>query len=181
MRRTALVARALVVERILSFLDKFIDAAMVLALLIWGPVGCFVVGFILSIIFALSVLEGELRTGFTGIEDLKQYVAEGTEDSWLKRKIMPLLFRSYWTMMLIGSIFYIESDYVTLILKRKGETRVSIFFRVLLPSVTWGIFGWTLFYWGALEVAEWLWLELTGCSPAACLAKPAWQPILEAL
>lgn len=180
MRRTAIVARALMVERILSFLDKFIDAGMILALLIWGPIGCFAVGFVMSLTFCIIVLEGELRTGFTGVEHLKDYAAHETDGSWLKRKLNPLL-RSYWGMMLIGSVFYIESDYVTLILKRKGETRVSIFFRVMLPSVTWGILAWTLIFWGALELAEWLWLELTGCAPAACLATPEWQPVLEAL
>lgn len=186
MRRTALVARALVVERILSFLDKFIDAAMILALIIWGPLGCFVVGFVMSLVFCLSVLEGELRTGFTGVEHLKSWSADGdhSEKSWIHRATQPLLrwmFRSHWGMMFIGSVFYIESDYVTLILKRKDETRVSIFFRVMLPSVAWGILAWTLIYWASLEFAQWLWLELTGCSPAACLAKSEWQPVLEAL
>ena len=184
MRRTALVARALVVERILSFLDKFIDAAMILALLIWGPIGCFAVGFVMSLVFCISVLEGELRTGFTGVEHLKDFASDETETTWLKRKLKPVLqwmFRSHWGMMLVGSVFYIESDYVTLILKRKNETRVSIFFRVMLPSVTWGILAWTLIYWASLELAEWLWIELTGCTPAACLANPEWQPVLTAL
>jgi len=175
----------------LSFLDKFIDAAMILSLILWGPVACFAVGFVLSLIFCLGVLEGELRFKFTGVEHLKEWAflpiqKEGPRPGfyWVILKIKAVfrgMLRSYWLMLLIGSVIYLEADYVTLLLKKSGESRRSIFIRVMLPSVTWGIMIWTLLYWGALNFALWVWTWLVGCTPTECLTIDEWQPVLSVL
>lgn len=182
------VAMAVAVERGLSFLDKFIDAAMILALILWGPVVCFAIGVILTLVFCLAVLEGELRFKFTGIEHMKEWAHAPTASKkskpvsrWITLKLKALfraMLRSYWLMLILGSVAYLEADYVTLLLKKTDETRRSVFLRVMLPSVVWGIGVWTLIYWGALEFALWLWVWVVGCTPSECLVKEDWRTVL---
>lgn len=195
MRRTTArrVVQAFAVERLLSFLDKFIDIAMILALILWGPIVCFGVGVVLSLIFCICVLEMELRFRATGVEHLKEWAYTNAETGrgfraamarWLSNRlksVLRIMMRSYWLMLLVGSVVYLESDYVTLLLKKQGEGRGSIFLRVMLPSVVWGIGIWTLIFWGSLQFALWLWFDMTGCMPTECLAQDGWQPILTVL
>lgn len=187
MRRTTVqrAGQAIVTERLLSFLDKFVDAAMIISLILWGPLICFAVGFLLTLVYCLAVLELEIRTGFTGVEHMKVWAftedaTDGTVQKGLKA-IFRLMIRSHLLMLVIGSVAYLEADYVTLLLKKPGETRRSIFVRVMLPSVTWGITAWTLIYWGSFTFATTLWVRLVGCTPIECLTREEWRPVLNAL
>ena len=162
---------------------------MIIAVIMWGPIGCFAVGFVLSLIFCLIVLEMHLQSskrGFdvTGVEHMKEWANQphSTQGSRLRQTFSRLLrnaarvfIGSYWLMIIFGSVFFIECDYVTILLRKKGEGRLSVIFRVMIPSVTWGIAMWTLFYWAAWEFSNRLFKELTGCSGIECLANPDWQ------
>lgn len=194
------VAQAVVIERLLSFADKFVDIAMIVALIIWGPMACFLVGFVAALIFCIIVLEIELRYRATGVEHLRDWAYAAEERiyrpssiflrmaQWVARQfrrlfkaLLRVMFRSYWLTLLIGSVFYLESDYVTLLLRRPNESRLSTYVRVMLPSVTWSIGVWTAIYWFSLEFALWAWYELVGCDPSECLVQEGWQPIITAL
>ena len=84
-------------------------------------------------------------------------------------------------MIIFGSVFFIEADYVTILLRKKGEGRLSVIFRVMIPSVTWGIAVWTAIYWFSWRFAVKLFEELAGCPINECLANPEWQWIVRAL
>lgn len=194
------VAQAVAIERLLSFVDKFVDIAMIVALIIWGPMACFLVGFVAALVFCIVVLEIELRYRATGVEHLRSWAYTAVERTYrpssiflriahaiarqfrkLFKALLRAMFRSYWLTLLIGSVFYLESDYVTLLLRRPDEGRLSTYARVMLPSVVWGIGVWTAIYWASLEFALWAWYELVGCSPSECMTQEGWQPIITAL
>lgn len=194
------VAQAVAIERLLSFVDKFVDIAMIVALIIWGPAACFLVGFVAAVIFCVVVLEIELRYRATGVEHLRDWAYSVENLPYRPRSVflrishaiarlfrntframLRVMFRSYWLTLIFGSVFYLESDYVTLLLRRPDEGRLSTYVRVMLPSVTWSIGVWTLIYWASLEFALWAWYELVGCDPSECLVQESWQPIITAL
>ncbi|MEK7100680.1 MAG: hypothetical protein AAB921_01115 [Patescibacteria group bacterium] len=195
MRNEARIASALTVERSLSFLDKIIDAVIIVCLIKWGPVHAFAVGVGLSFVFSLGVLELHLQTskrGFdiTGVDHLKEWAFEPTsrKGSWVRRimtmttkALLRFLSRSYWTMMLIGSVVYLECDYVTLFLRKKGEGRLSVVFRVMIPSVLWGVGVWTALYWLTLTYATHWFERLAGCAGETCLTQPEWQWVVHAI
>ena len=192
MRNEARIASALTVERSLSFLDKFIDAAIIGAIILWGPLAAFAIGVVLSFAFCLVVLEMHLQTskrGFdiTGVDHLKEWAFSPTNQQgfWLTqlatkaaKTFLRFLSGSYWAMMLIGSVIYLECDYVTLFLRKKNEGRLSVIIRVMIPSVLWGVGVWTALYWATWTYATYLFEKLAGCSGEACLAQPEWQWIV---
>jgi hypothetical protein len=194
-RNEARIASALTVERSLSFLDKFIDAAIIACIILWGPLQAFAVGVGLSFVFCLVVLEMHLQTskrGFdiTGVEHLKEWAFEPTSRGgfWIGRimtmtakAFLRFLSRSYWAMMLIGSVVYLECDYVTLFLRKEGEGRLSVIFRVMIPSVLWGVGVWTALYWLTWSYARYWFEQLAGCSGETCLAQPEWQWIVRSI
>lgn len=195
MRNEARVASALTVERSLSFLDKFIDAAIIIGIILWGPITAFAIGVVLSLVFCLVVLEMHLQTskrGFdiTGVDHLKEWAFTHTPQGgfWIGRltsmtakAFLRFLSSSYWTMMLIGSVVYLECDYVTLFLRKENEGRLSVIFRVMIPSVLWGVGVWTALYWLSWTYAQHVFERLAGCSGEACLAQPEWQWLVQAL
>jgi hypothetical protein len=194
-RNEARIASALTVERSLSFLDKFIDAAIIIGIILWGPLAAFAIGVVLSFAFCLVVLEMHLQTskrGFdiTGVDHLKEWAFTSTPQGgfWLGRltsmtakAFLRFLSSSYWAMMLVGSVVYLECDYVTLFLRKKNEGRLSVIIRVMIPSVLWGVGVWTALYWATWTYATYLFEKLTGCSGEACLAQPEWQWLVHAL
>ena len=195
MRNEARVASALTVERSLSFLDKFIDAAIIIGIILWGPITAFAIGVVLSLVFCLVVLEMHLQTskrGFdiTGVDYLKEWAFTSTPQGgfWLGRltsmtakAFLRFLSSSYWAMMLVGSVVYLECDYVTLFLRKKNEGRLSVIIRVMIPSVLWGVGVWTALYWATWTYATYLFEKLAGCSGEACLAQPEWQWLVHTL
>lgn len=68
---------------------------------------------------------------------------------WILRRTLG----SYWPMVLIGSVIYIEPDYVSLMLKKPGESGLSLIVRVTIPATLWSIGFWTLVMWGGWEGA----------------------------
>jgi hypothetical protein len=194
-RNEARIASALTVERSLSFLDKFIDAAIIACIILWGPLQAFAVGVAMSLVFSLVVLELHLQTSrlghdVTGVEHMKEWARTPTsrEGFWLFRPIkmmakafLRFLSSSYWAMMLIGSVVYLECDYVTLFLRKKNEGRLSVIFRVMIPSVLWGVGVWTALYWLTWTYATHWFEELTGCAGESCLAQPEWQWIVHTI
>lgn len=164
------VTSALVTERILSLLSKPIDAVMLFAVIAWGPVWCFVIGCILELIFCAGIiyLHGHsVRKGydFTGVNDVRDWIFAPVEGSrthslisamwrfflksikWILRRTLG----SYWPMVLVGSVIYIEPDYVSLMLKKQNETELSLICRVTIPAILWSIGFWTLIMWGGWE------------------------------
>lgn len=164
------ITSAVVTERALSLLSKPIDAIMLFAVIAWGPVWCFVIGCFLELVFSVGIVylhSHTVRKGydFTGVNDVKEWICspvESTQSSsvfgtirrvflkslkWVLRKTVG----SYWPMILIGSVIYIEPDYVSLMLKKPGESNLSVIVRVTIPAVIWSIGLWTLVMWGGWE------------------------------
>lgn len=159
------VTSAFLTERALTLASKPIDAAMLSALVLWGPLACFGIGLALELAFcsALVLIQAyAVRRGndFTSVSDVVSWIQEPVSKDksavvyalqsgmkWLLRKSLG----SYWPMVLIGSVFYLEPDYVTLMLKKPGETELSVILRVTLPASIWSIGVWTLIYWVGWE------------------------------
>lgn len=169
------VAGALATERVLSFLGElFVGGPMLYTAVVYGPVYCFAVGWVLELLFCLAVLWLQVFTrkrghDLTGVTEIKEFIHEPIPKKegpvWGKlgrgtaRAVQFLLrlsgLESYIPMVFFWSVFYVEADYVTLFLRKKGEAVFSVVDRVMLPAVTWSIGVWTLIFYFAVEGVEW--------------------------
>jgi len=175
------IARAIAVERALKFADAPVTASMLTAMVIWGPVGCYIVGFALDFVFAAIVLELHLQSikrfgvDVIGIADIRKSIYGPVLDEqlvggrirrlWQRsrmgvtralKSVAGRILGSYWMMIFFGSmISYLEPDYVTLFLRKEEEGRISVLTRVTLPAVAWSIGIWTGIYWCAVQGFSW--------------------------
>lgn len=176
-RAVVKIAMALGVERLATFSGWLIWFTMgVVGFQAQSIVMVFAVGLILELLHAQIILEIYLwgrRKGYdvTGVSDIKNHLNEPMGDKptdrrswwwhfqsfykWLGRATLS----SYWLMIVLGSNVYLGTDYVTLALIREGESRLSVFWRVMLPAAIASIAFGTLVVWGGLQ-GLW-WTELT--------------------
>lgn len=155
MRAGRTLVLAIIVERTLTVLSKPIDALMLYLVAHGGPIPCYVVGCALDFLFSAAVLLLAVKTksmghDVTGIDAFKEWIWKPGPWS-LKRWVMQKTAGSYWPMILVGSVFHIEPDYVTLMLRKPNESVPSVLLRVTAPAVLWSIGFWTMVYWGAWE------------------------------
>lgn len=93
-----------------------------------------------SIVFLSNKLE-EYGVNLTGIEDFKKGAeARGGFRGWILRR------RS--TIFWVGSWFYLDPDYVTLLLQKKGDRFSETTFEITMPSVLLAMTVWTAAYGG---------------------------------
>lgn len=77
------------------------------------------------------------------------------------QRFISWFMRSRKTIFWIGSWFYLDPDYVTLLLRDRRKSFLSDLFRITLPSVCISMFVWTPIWWGAYRGYEWAkWLML---------------------
>lgn len=91
----------------------------------------------------------------TGLERLRELEhAVLTEKQWFKRIIRGIL-RSPRLIFWVGSWFYLDPDYVTLLIRKKEEGYVSTFLRITLPSVVISMVVWLGVWWAAVQGFRW--------------------------
>lgn len=161
------IGKYIVTERVITFLTRIVDALMIY--FIWtipdyGVVYAFVVGGIVYFVLCASVIyinDVFLRNGYdiTGIEELRQMAHRSyPQKNWVKRLVSWMLKRKT-TIFLVGSWFYLDPDYVTLLLRDKDKGLVASLTKITLPSVIISMAVWTPIYWCACKGYTWaVWL-----------------------
>lgn len=198
MTRTQKIAGAILFERFTSLGSKPIDVIMVILIVgygpWYGPILAFSIGLLLELIWDIWILEVHLITSkkgndWTKIADYKAWVMEPVESRdghWLGRVgrglwrcvkwLLRHSFSHYVPMVFFWSVVYVESDYVTLLLRKPKEDMLSVFWRVMLPAATWSILVWTALYWAAVLGYAWA-SYVIGPLPEAV----SWEGLIEHL
>lgn len=162
--------RAILAERVLTILTRFVDVLMIgfiaadpnhgidgvtKAFLIVTPTYFF---FCLGIVCLSDALlkKGVDVTGLETIRELEHAILLKTQ--WVKRLVQRILMSKrliFW----IGSWFYLDPDYVTLLLRKNKEGYVSTFLRITLPSVVLSMAVWLGVYWAGFQGYSWaIWM-----------------------
>ena len=84
----------------------------------------------------------------TGIEEMRTIRSsqELKKRQFIKRFIKWFMHREvliFW----IGSWFYLDPDYVTLMIRKKGDSFLKTILTITVPSVLVSMFFWTTLYW----------------------------------
>lgn len=162
--------RAVAVERILTVLTRFIDGLMIWFLAmdpnhgVNGVVQAFVVvtpvyfAVCLGIVYVSDVFHKK-GVDMTGLEELRELEhAELKKGQWIKRLLRKVLMSKrliFW----VGSWFYLDPDYVTLLLREREAGYAATFLAITLPSVVLSMTVWLGVYWAAFQGYKWaVWL-----------------------
>ncbi len=150
-------------ERFITFLTRFTDVAMIF--LIWkfgarGALYSFLGVGMAYFIFCTAIVyfnEFMFRKGYdvTGIETLRGMAGEQYEKGqWFKRAVGWVL-RSRKTIFWIGSWFYLDPDYVTILLYERERGFVYNILRLTLPAIIISMTVWTAVYYSAYLGFHW--------------------------
>ena len=150
------VLRFVLVERVISFLTRIIDVWMIYfltseqtligickCLFICGPVYLFFCG---SIVY-INDKFAEKGLDITGLNELRMMAYVQYDRKFFVKRFVSWLLKKRQTILWVGSWFYIDPDYVTLILRRPGVPFWDDFWKVTLPSVCISLVVWTFVYW----------------------------------
>ena len=172
MKRPALgsnLFHVVIAERVITILTRVFTDVPMLAILAWdssikGLITTFVVVTPISLILCILIVlmsDAGLKRGLdlTGLETLRELEHSVLEErQWVKRVIRRIL-KSRKLIFWVGSWFYLDPDYVTLLIRKKEEGYVSTFLRITLPSVILGMVVWLGVWWAAVQGFRWaVWL-----------------------
>lgn len=157
--------RAFLAERAITFATRVFTDVPMLAILAWdsgvkGLVTTFVVVTPIYLVFCVGVVlisDAGLKRGLdlTGLETLRELEHSVLEKKqWFKRIIRRIL-RSRRLIFWVGSWFYLDPDYVTLLIRKKEEGYISTFFKITLPSVIISMVVWLGVWWAAVQGFLW--------------------------
>lgn len=157
--------RAFLAERFITFVTRVFTDVPMIAILAWdsqisGVMTAFIVvtpiyfALCVGIVFAndLAIKRGVDLTGLETLRELEYHVLE--EKRWFS-KILQKILRSRKTIFWVGSWFYLDPDYVTLLLRKKEESYFKTFTKITLPSVILSMVVWLGVWWAALEGLRW--------------------------
>lgn len=157
--------RAFLAERVITVATRVFTDVPILAILAWdsgipGLATAFFVVTPISLLLCIGIVlmsdEGLKRgldlTGLETLRELEHSVLE--ERQWFKRIIRRIL-RSRKLIFWVGSWFYLDPDYVTLLIRKKEEGYLSTFIRITLPSVVLGMVVWLGVWWAAVQGFRW--------------------------
>lgn len=157
--------RAFLAERFITIVTRVLTDVPMLAILAWnsgikGVVLTFVI--VTPTYFALCVgivlandaamKKGMDLTGLETLRELEHHVLE--ENRWFS-KILQRILRSRRMIFWVGSWFYLDPDYVTLLLRKKEESYLQTFTKITLPSVLISMAVWLGVWWGAVKGFFW--------------------------
>lgn len=116
------------------------------------------------LLFAISVValyDFCLRRGkdLLGIDYLRSLEDKNLKKSQLYDRAARWVMRRRITIFWIGTIFFLDSDIVTLLLRKDDETLGRTFVTITFPSVIWGMIFWSAVYKLAImgfKYARWL-------------------------
>ncbi len=155
--------KMLITERVITVLTRGIDVMMVYFIVTDRTHGVMktlvfvtpVYVVVCTIIVCLNEVLVNMGYDVTGIEELKKIAGQHHRPSqWFKRFVSWILRRRT-TIFLIGSWFYLDPDYVTLLLRDKTRTVWSDILLITTPSVILSMVVWTPIYWCACGGVRW--------------------------
>lgn len=161
--------RAFLAERVITVATRVFTDVPMLAILAWdsgiqGLATAFFVVTPISLLLCIAVVlinDAGLKKGLdlTGLEKLRELEhAVLTKKQWVKRIVRRIL-KSRKLIFWVGSWFYLDPDYVTLLIRKKEEGYLSTFIRITLPSVVLGMVVWLGVWWAAVQGFRWaVWL-----------------------
>jgi len=169
----SILLHAVIAERVITVATRVFTDGPMLYILAWdstvvGLMTAFAVVtpiyFILCIVVVL-VSDAGFRNGLdlTGLETLRGLEHKMfARRQWFKR-IFQKILRSRRLIFWVGSWFYLDPDYVTLLLRKKEDGYVSTFLRITFPSVVISMLVWLGVWWAAVQgfrlavwVLEWI-------------------------
>ncbi len=162
------LGKFVITERIITALTRTVDVLMIYFIWtdpgIWGLVKCFL--FVTPVYLAFCGLvvyiSDQIHSkGFdvTGIEELRKIADKKYEKKQYIKRFASWTLRRRLTIFWVGSWFYLDPDYVTLLLRDKTKGFWYMLFTITLPSVLCSMIVWTSAYWLAcrgVEGAQWL-------------------------
>ena len=162
--------RAILAERVITVLTRGIDGLIIWFVIqdpppgISGAVNAFVFVTPLNFLFSLTVVVVSdilYRRGadVIGIETLRELEHSTLQRRHFVRRTARWILRSRRLIFWVGSWFYLDPDYVTLLLRKKGEGYVKMSLRLTLPSAILCMTVWVPIYWAAVQGYWWaVWL-----------------------
>ena len=161
--------RAIVAERVITVLTRVLTDVPMVAILAWdsGLVGTLLalvvvtpIYFLLCVAIVVSSDLAQEKKGIdiTGLETLRELEGEILEEKrWVSRVVQKVL-KSRKLIFWVGSWFYLDPDYVTLLLRKKEEGYAHTFLRITLPAVLISMVVWLGVWWAAVKgyhLAQW--------------------------
>ena len=162
-RPAGVVAKFIVTEKTLGVITRLIDVGMIYIIVTGGKyaaIKAFVVMTPANIVLSMAIVYlidrlNSLGWDITGIDEMRKM--ENTDykpNQYIKRFIRWMLLRKM-TVFLIGSWFYLDPDYVTLLVRDSKKSFWANSFRITIPSVFLAMVVWTFFYWAAYQGFQW--------------------------
>jgi len=166
------VVKFFVTERILTAITRLFDAVLLYTVYMdptaLGALKAFLLLTPVHLVMSILVLGGieylSLRgIDATGLNELAEMANERYERrQWGKCFVCWLLRRRY-TIFAIGSWFYLDPEYVTLLLRDRNTGFWTSIRKITLPSVILAMVVWTPICFGAVKginIIEWIWETL---------------------
>lgn len=159
------IGKFVIADRVLGVVTRSVDASMLYFLLAfdtWGiPAALIVSGawnFLLCglIVWLCNTVLDRTGIDMSGLSDLRSWIdrslARGGTLSQIAR-IRGLILTSRRTTFWVGSWFWLDPDFVTLLLQRRSDGLVRSLLKITLPSVVIAQTVWTGVYLLVLEVS----------------------------
>lgn len=151
-------AELVLLERATTFFARLIDSLMIY--LLWTDhfvaelAICVPLYFVLCVCFVsiydwrasrgIKLLSLEKLQEFKNIRlDRKNFSAYS---SWLRDRILQWILRKNITLFLVGSVFFFDPNFVTLLLRKSSRSWLGDFIKITLPSVIYSTIAWTIIY-----------------------------------
>ncbi len=153
----------IITERIITALTRVVDVLMIILISTDPVLGWLKAFFIGGLIYAalcgviIWVNDAALARGIdlTGLEEVRNLATQDLATrQYLKRFIAWVLSRRR-SIFWVGSWFYLDPDYVTLLLRRSNKTFWQDFWGITVPSVIMSMLVWTSVYWCAFRGYVW--------------------------
>lgn len=151
------------VEKVLGILTRLVDVLMIYY--IWtdqvnGVVKAFIVGTPINFALCSAIIcinEAFKKKGYdmTGLGDLKKMTHNKYDSHQYARRFVSWVLKKQTTIFLIGSWFYLDPDYVTLLLHDEKKSIYKSLIKITLPSVIYAMIIWTFIYQAAFRGYEW--------------------------
>jgi hypothetical protein len=121
-------------------------------------------GYILVVvgIIVISDLFHSNGIDITGIEEMRQVANQNLERKQWAKRIIAWIMRKESLIFWVGSWFYLDPDYVTLMLRKKEDSLLKTTIKLVIPSVLISMVFWSTVYWLVyqpfkhMEWAKWL-------------------------
>lgn len=162
------VSKFFITERVITLLTRVIDALIIYLILqdptLHGAFKAFVYTTPINILFCAGVvyvLDVFTRNGYdlTGLEEYREMLHEHYHKKQYIKRLAQWMLKRRGTIFWVGSWFYLDPDYVTLLLRDKAKGFWANVLEITVPSTILAMVMWVPFWWcvvnGFLKGSEW--------------------------